>query len=177
MGGADDGGTLCGGCAVVTAPLSGPDQSISYEIDFGPSGVNLVGATITARIWLRSGGPSGQMQLHVHDTTPSGLDDASPARTLSSTTRTDWFDYTRAVPNSGTLFDPTSIRRIVFRVSSGISTGTQTWSTTVIWIDSITIARNTGTVPGPFTFDTSHAPMAILGTPEIGPGYSLTWLP
>jgi hypothetical protein len=159
---------------VLTAALSATDQIVYFEIDFGTAGVDLSFATVYARVWLRSGGPSGDMKIYVQDVTPTTTDEfAATAYTFSSTTRTGWSTMIHPVGMASGSFDPTHVRRVVFRISSGVLGSA--WSTSTIWLDSIRIERSTGApLPGPFTFDTSVAPLKIFGTPTIG--YGISWL-
>jgi hypothetical protein len=167
----------CGGCAVLSSPITMSDTSQGVLLSFATP-VDLSGAIITVRL-RAPGATGGALQIYVQDLNFKG--DYTFFTGLISYSSMTNAQY--PVPATSTTYDPTQIKQIVVQLAAGAGTTCTSTSTSCTWaqptvleIDSITITGTTGTPPGPYTFDSNWSPLVLSAYMPIT-GSTLTWIP
>jgi hypothetical protein len=166
-GTAGSGSPPCGGCAVLSAPVTAANSAQAVQLWYFGTPVDLTGAKLTIRV-RSPGAQSGGFQVYAEDT--GGHADYSFWKNLNSLST--FTDVVYTIPAASPSYDPSKINAITFQIAAG---ATGPWAApTVLEIDSITVTEGTGTLPGPYTFDTKVDPLH-LGTYNPITGSTLTW--
>lgn len=164
------GGSACGGCAVITAPLTDATPRSAAAIFMGAT--NFTGVTVTVRACAVTGDAQSGFQVFAQTGTGTGPyygnNSAAPYTNLANMTKCSagWQTFNMAVATSGT-FDATVVTGIVVGVER-VFQGTGPYIESTVRIDSITF---TGIAMGPYDFATSFTPLTQ------NAGTAPTWIP
>jgi hypothetical protein len=159
-------------------------QGLNIIDAFGGPGVDLHGATITARIMVVAAGNAKAIQMYTQD----GANYASDYGGYMGLPAAGSFaNLVYVVPAASTSNDTTKARQIVISLKSNASLDGGTPTPTTVWIDSITFT-NAPPAPGggtysPIGFDTGILPFFDNGVvldsngSSAGIADTVSWIP
>jgi len=187
-GGSAGGGAVAScagkGCAVISAPFTGPEQIGLTQITFS-SVINLTNKKITIRACATEGDYHSFFMAYVQNPLPNpqGNYGTRIFQRLDLMSCSDGFlDLTMSPANTGSAqdgtFDPASVALINVELwSDGIGPA---WVKSTVYIDSITSIDLTSMAPGPmgpYPFTTNFNPLVLnKNDPDFAAGSTLTWL-